>query len=129
LYFGLFNPMDEDGEAVADLYVAGGIRDTADWLSSVSEHWFPEGRYARSELLARAYDLAYAADGRLENEAEYPVVLGFGVFAAKHLSQALAPQLLAGGRSELWVAAGFDSGDVLTLGTLTPAGLLLSPAW
>ncbi|BDG04795.1 hypothetical protein [Anaeromyxobacter oryzae] len=129
LYFGLFNPVYDDGEPVADVYVAGGIYGSGDWLSSVSEHWFPEGRYAHSELLAQVYRTAYASEGSLGNDAEYPLVLGFGVLAAKHLCQDLGQQLLARGRTELWIAAGFDSGDVLTLGRLTPSGLAISPAW
>lgn len=128
LYFGLFNPASEDGVPSADIYVAGAIHGPGEWLADVGEHWWPVGRYAHSDLLDRVYRIAYG-EGGLENEAEYPVLLGFGVLAAKRLCQELSGQLLTGGRTELWIAAGWESGDILTLGRLTPAGLALSPAW
>jgi hypothetical protein len=129
LYFGLYNPVYGDDGPVADMYVAGGIHDSGDWLTSVRAHWFPEGRYAHSELLAQVYRVANSSEGSLGSEAEYPLVLGFGVLATKHLCQAFAEQFLSGGRDVLWITAGFDSGDVLTLGKLTPTGLAMSPAW
>jgi hypothetical protein len=130
IYFGLFNPQYDDDEGpVADIYVAGGIYGDDDWLSAVSQHWWANGRYARSQLLAQIYRIAYESPSSLGNNAEYPLVLGFGVFAAKHLCLSIKPRLLGGGGGSRWITVGFESGDVLTLGQLSASGLALSLTW
>jgi hypothetical protein len=95
----------------------------------VSQHWWANGRYARSQLLAQIYRIAYESPDSLGNNAEYPLVLGFGVFAAKHLCLSSKPKLLGGGGGSRWITVGFDSGDLLTLGQLSASGLALSLAW
>jgi hypothetical protein len=73
IYFGLFNPQYDDDEGpVADIYVAGGIYGDDDWLSAVKKHWWPNGRYARSQLLAQVYRIANESPSSLGNNAEYP---------------------------------------------------------
>ncbi len=130
IFFGLFNPQYSDNEGtVADIYVAGGIYGDNDWLSEVSQNWWPDGRYAHSQLLAQVYRIAYESPSGLANDMEYPVVLGFGVFATKWLCQATKAKLF-GRRSESFhVAVGFDSGDVLTLGELSTSGLTPILRW
>jgi hypothetical protein len=95
IYFGLFNPQYDDEGPVADIYVAGGIYGDDDWLPAVKKHWWPNGRYARSQLLAQLYRIAYESPSSLGNNAEYPLVLGFGVLAAKHLCLAIKSKLSA----------------------------------
>jgi len=130
IYFGLFNPQYDDNEGpVADIYVAGGIYGDDDWLSAVRQHWWPNGRYARSQLLAQIYRIAYESPSSLGNSAEYPLALGFGVLAAKHLCLAIKPKLLGERGGSRWITVGFDSGDVLTLGQLSASGLALSLTW
>jgi hypothetical protein len=129
IYFGLFNPQYDDDGPVADIYVAGGIYGDDDWLPAVRKHWWPNGRCARSQLLAQVHRVAYQSPDSLGNNAEYPVVLGFGVLAAKHLCLAIKPKLLGGRGGSRWITVGFDSGDVLALGQLSASGLALAPTW
>ena len=121
IYFGLFNPT-YSSVTVADLYVAGGVVSDGEWIPAVRNHWWPERRYARSQLLAQLYRVAYRSARGLGNDAEYPLALGFAVLAAKQLAPALP-------RKNVVIAAGFDSGDILTLGRLSTKGLAMSPAW
>lgn len=121
IYFGLFNPT-YSGVTTADLYIAGGVVSDGEWLPKVRNHWWPERRYARSKLLAHLYGVAYRSERGLGNDAEYPLALGFAALAAKHLASALPVK-------NALITAGFDSGDVLTLGRLSKKGLTLSPAW
>lgn len=130
IFFGLFNPQYDDDEGpVADIYIAGGIYGDDDWLSAVKEHWWPNGRYARSQLLAQLYRIAYESPSSVGNNAEYPLVLGFGALAAKHLCLALKLKMVGERGGSRWIAVGFDSGDVLTLGQLSASGMALSLTW
>src|SRR5688572_1552364 len=88
-WFGLFNPVRTNGrsrEVVTDLYVAGArqfeLDGNADW--AVSPEYFPEGRYANSNVLATIYRIAYAKDG-LGNDAEQFLCLGYASFAVKQI--------------------------------------------
>ena len=61
LWFGLFLPVDRSGRVAIGLYVGGSKRfdrkdDTFDWASSLE--YFPEGRYADSQVLKDVYDLS-----------------------------------------------------------------------
>ena len=125
LWFGLFNPYTSDDEPSADIYVCGSQRfdpnpDSYDW--AVDPYWWPEDRYARSTVLAEIYRIAYRKKG-LENDAEYPLCLGYGAFAVRELLGMIDPKLLLGKSDELGIAVGFDSGDFILLGRLTAAGL------
>src|SRR4029450_12873709 len=70
LWFGLFEPVKVDGqnrETVADFYISGAVRFVLDggidW--AVRPKYFPEGRYANSEVLAAIYRAAYGKLGGL----------------------------------------------------------------
>lgn len=125
LWFGLFNPVLPDGSATADIHVSGSAAfdaddDTFEWAADID--YVPVNAEAKSQVLAHIYEWAHRSDTALHNVAEYPLALGFAAFA---ISQALrsvsnVPAALA----NVGVAVGFDSGDGLLLGRLTPHGFV-----
>ena len=81
-------------------------------------------------MLAETYRIAYRQGalvaeqkGCLGNDAEYPLVLGYGGFAVRELIGQIEPSLLLGKSDSLGVAVGLDSGDFVLLGELTKSGL------
>jgi hypothetical protein len=139
LWFGLFNPCPDGRTPVADIYVCGSERfdpDPHDNGWAVRPEWFPDGREAESAVLADIYRLAYRTaarvaeqKGALGNDAEFPLVLGYGAFAVRELFARLDPVLFLGDSDSLGVAVGFDSGDFVVFGALTADGLApLDPA-
>jgi hypothetical protein len=125
LWFGLFNPISDSGETLADIYVSGSTRFDPDPRSNewaVQPEWWPESRYAESEVLADVYRIAYRPDG-LGNDAEYPLCLAYGALAVREALRSLPTALILGAVPSLGVAVGFDSGDFVLLGELTRNGL------
>jgi HEAT repeats len=132
LWFGLFNPCPDGRTPVADIYVCGSERfdpDPHDNSWAVGPDWWPAARCANSAVLADIYRIAYRQGSRvteqnacLGNDAEYPLVLGYGVFAVRELLGQVEA-LLPGRAESLGVAVGFDSGDFVLLGELTSGGL------
>ncbi len=133
LWFGLLNPCPDGRTPVADIYVCGSERfdpDAHDNSWVVSPDWWPDARYANSAVLAETYRIAYRQGARiaeqkgcLGNDAEYPLVLGYGGFAVRELLGQVEPSLVLGRSDSLGVAVGFDSGDFVLLGELTKGGL------
>jgi hypothetical protein len=124
LWFGLFNPI-YGAKTVADIYVCGSDRfepDPNDSEWAVGPTWWPENRYAHSTILTEIYRIAYRKNG-LGNDAEYPLCLGYGAFAVRHLLNTINPADFPDSVSGAGVAVGFDSGDFILLGRLTPDGL------
>ena len=81
-------------------------------------------------MLADIYRIAYRQGARvaeqkgcLGNDAEYPLVLGYGAFAVRELLGQVEPPLVLGGSASLGVAVGFDSGDFVLVGRLVRDGL------
>lgn len=126
LWFGLFNPIDADGQTTADIYAAGGIYDAEDPDWNIDPQWWPEGRYARSTMLARIYDIAYDEAGGLGNDAEYALCLAYAALLVRHLGQVTVPDILVGGADRRVLVTGFDSGDFIHIGMATGNGLKLS---
>ena len=119
LWFGLFNPCNEDDEPSADIYICGAERFDATSNSNewaVNPIWWPEGRYAESKVLADIYRIAYEEDDGLGNVAEYPLCLGYGAFVVREILGKVEPVLSFGGSPSVEVAVGFDSGDFILLG-------------
>lgn len=133
LWFGLFNPCPDGHTPVADIYVCGSERfdpDPHDNSWAEGPDWWPDARYADSEVLADIYRFAYREGGRVEeqeeclgNDAEYPLVLGYGAFAVRELLGRVEPALVLGRSDSLGIAVGFDSGDFVLLGRLLRDGL------
>jgi hypothetical protein len=133
LWFGLFNPCPDGRTPVADVYVCGSERfdpDPDDNSWAIGPDWWPDLRYANSAVLADIYRIAYGhgpgmfdPKGRLANDAEYPLVLGYGALAVNDLLRQIAPALILGQSDAVGIAVGFDSGDFILLGELTTGGL------
>jgi hypothetical protein len=124
LWFGMFNPYYDD-EPVADLYVCGSNRfdlDPMNFAWATGPLWWPEHRYAHSEIMAAIYRIAYQEHG-LGNDAEYSLCLGYGAFAIRDLLNALDPSLILDCAGPVGVAVAFDSGDGILLGRMGAAGL------
>lgn len=133
LWFGLFNPCPDGRTPVADIYVCGSKQfdpdpDANGW--AVGPDWWPDGRNATSEVLADLYRLAYRQsvrrseqDAALGNDAEYPLVLGYGALAVREMLTRLDPVLFLGESDAIGVTVGFDSGDFVVIGELTEGGL------
>lgn len=129
LWFGLFNP-SYNGQPVADIYVSGSERfDTANNLWAADAEWWPAARYARSAVMADIYRIAKRPgssgaewESSLGNDAEYPLCLGYGVFAVRELLGRVGPSLILGESPSVGVGVGFDSGDWIRLGQFGPSG-------
>lgn len=134
LWFGLFNPCPDGKTPVADVYVCGSERfepDPNDISWAERPEWWPEGRYAKSTVLADIYRIAYRQGGEfgeqesaLGNYAEYPLCLGYGAFAIREVLGEVEPDLLLTCSASLGVALGFDGGDFVMLGQLVRDGQL-----
>jgi hypothetical protein len=113
LWFGLVNPV-RNGSATLDLYGATSPEYDANGLAWAERVGRSTRCFAGSRVLAEIYSCAYGADNSLENDAEYPLGLGFGAMAARSILEA-SP--LTGPLDQIAGAAiGFDSGDFLYLG-------------
>jgi hypothetical protein len=127
LWFGLFEPVKVHGqnrETVADFYVAGARQFTLDGSQgwAVSPAYFPEGRYANSEVLAAIYRAAYGNPGGLGVDAEQFLCLGYVAFALKFILADVDPGLILSSADPVGVAAGWDSGDPYYFGFMTRDG-------
>lgn len=125
LWFGLCNPTD-DGKVWADMYVGSVAQYAADdeelgWLWK-GEHHYPDDAYAHSTSLRSIYEIGYTGDSGLGNDAEWPLGLAFGAFAARSLLRGQSARLVASSAKRIGVAVGFDSGDMLKIGELTERG-------
>jgi hypothetical protein len=116
LWFGLFTPVYDDGEARADAYVRGCKFDPVDPDWACTALWKPHGTYAHCDLLREVHRIAYGTPEGLGVDAEYPSVLGFTALsvAAWARSSAAAGAALARPRRQLVV--GFDEGDMIHVG-------------
>ncbi len=125
LWFGLCNPT-EDGKVWADMYVGSVAQYAADdeelgWLWKGERH-YPDDAYAHSSSLRSIYEIAYSGDSGLANDAEWPLCLAFGAFAARSLLRGHSTRLVASIATRIGVVVGFDSGDMLKIGELTERG-------
>jgi len=117
IWFGLNNPV-RGGAASADVYIAAGpafSSDSLDWAQELT--LFSRHRYLLSPVLASIYAVAYSSKRALGNDAEYPLVLGYGAMLARAALELNAlPALM---KSVKGAAVGFDSGDSLILGSFS----------
>ena len=100
---------------------------------AVGPEWWPDGRYARSSVLADIYRIAYPSSAaprsrpsdhrRLQNDAEFPLCLGYAALAVHALLGQIDPATILRASRSLGIAVGFDSGDFILLGQLTAEGL------
>lgn len=132
LWFGLFNPIRGE-EATADMYASGGVEDPEDRERGFPYEltWTPEAADATSEALDAIYKIAYRGgiddEGWTEglgNDAEHPLCLSYGCLAVRWLVTSLPSDLLVGAAEERAIEVGYDSGDLLRIGTVDRHGLI-----
>ncbi len=117
-WFGLFNPVLDNGETSCGLYVSGSTSfdpedETAEWAVPTGDSYLPEGRYAHSRVLGDAYRLVNK--NGVADIGEYVLCLGYASLAVRTISRSLSPKLLLGRRKSRAIAVGFDSGDFIIL--------------
>lgn len=117
LWFGLNNPVVQ-GNDTADIYIAASENfdgSSLDWACNAE--FYPSAGNLHSIGLTAIYKLAYNSRNGLQNDAEYPLVLAYGAMLARtaleslNIASASLPMLKG-------AAVGFDSGDLLFLGTV-----------
>jgi len=114
-WFGLYNPVFDDGRVSCCLYVSGSTRfDEADWACWADDSYAPDGRYADSKVLDEIYSLTN--EKGVGDIGEYVLCLGYACLAVKHLCETIPSELLFGSRGTRAVAVGFDSGDEILIG-------------
>jgi len=138
LWFGLCNPI-RDGEPTSDLAVRG-FAVHPDGAGPIT--WEPSNAEAGSEVLAQIHALAHpqgegagAGDASGEDEhdeddesgddAEGALCLADAGLVLRTLAGELAPELFVGQATERELLFGFDSGDIIRLGTISRDGLRL----
>jgi len=116
LWFGLFTPAYDDGEARADVYVRGCKFDPVDPDWACTALWKPRGTHAHSELLRDVHRIAYGWRGGLRVDAEYPSVLGFTALSVAAWARSSAAAAAPVTRRRRQLVVGFDEGDMIHVG-------------
>ncbi len=123
-WFGVYNPVVDD-EASCGFYVSGATEDytpdTLDWACWMEGTYLPQGRYAPSQFLPALYRTAQGVEGA-ELLGEYTLCLGYVWLAVMAMARSLEPRLFLGSAEERPIAAGFDDGDNILLGTVRKTG-------
>lgn len=116
LWFGLFMPVYDDGEARSDVYVHGCKFDPVDGDWACTPLWKPRGAYAHSDLLREVHRIAYGTAQGLGVDAEYPAVLGFAALSVAAWARASAAAGATIVRQRRQLVVGFDAGDMIHVG-------------
>jgi hypothetical protein len=116
-WFGIFEEVGPDGRAFARLYLAGSEsyedKQGSDWACSLA--YFPQGRYADSQVLRSMSGILSTANEEIAWLGSYVLPLGYASLAVAEACRQLPQDLLLGTRTSRAVAVGFDSGDFITL--------------
>ena len=125
-WFGLFET-EIDDEPAYSLYISGSPKeydeDDSDWAVFQPDSYLPEDRYASSPALA-ALEQALKKDDKITLLGEYCLVLGYGALAVQYAITKLnlSNSTFAVPKKPRPVIVGFDEGDYLGLGEITPKG-------
>ena len=126
LWFGLFNPVENDGDASCDLRVHADVYDPDDeW--AIYGRWQPDDEGARSSALRDIYRIAYRSDrpDHLGNDAEYPLCLGYAGLAIRTILSGPGANDLFSGADARVAVVGWDDGDSILIGTLSRTGFAI----
>ena len=123
-WFGMFNPV-VDGETTCGIYVAGSNTfdaddDSFEWACDPA--YFPNRRYAQSQVLDEIYRRVKSAKGDVPSYGEYVLCLGYAGLTVKSLAQKAVTEVWLGSKKQRAVAVGFDSGDGFLLGEIRKTG-------
>jgi hypothetical protein len=118
-WFGLFNPVLEDGKPGCALYISGSTQfdpndDTGEWAVWGDDSYLPQNRYVSSEILHNIYRCNPGND-RISGIVINLLILGYSSLVVKEIIHAINPKLLLGKSKRRDIAVGFDSGDFITL--------------
>lgn len=127
-WFGLFNPVI-NGKSTCGLYAAGtetfdGKDEDFEWACDPT--WFPNGRYAESQVLIAISKQLNRADETVSSY-EYVLCLGYAGLVVTHLAETLSLSEWLGETSSRALAIGFDSGTGILLGSFTKQGWKPNP--
>lgn len=115
LWFGMFNPILDDGRPTCQVYLAGSTRfdksePYSDWQCG-PEYW-PNGRYANSEILTAIYRMFESIEDEVNYLGEGCLCQGyFACVIANWCGSPLADSLMGADRQRA-ITMGFDSGDM-----------------
>jgi hypothetical protein len=129
LWVGLFHPIRDalnphkEMETVTDFYIAGSpafeLDTAANWASCPA--YFPEGRYAESEVLSAIHRIMYEKSYLFGDAFEF-LCPAYVAYTIKHLFKEVNGDLIVEPGKSVGVAIGWDAGDALYIGTLTSKG-------
>jgi hypothetical protein len=134
IWIGIVNYGTENDE-YSDMYFSAGTLCNDEKLDMNWTHqlqYFPKAGFANSSALRSIYKIAKDI-GDAESDsgnhypstdfghvAEYTCCLSYAAFAVKYIFQEVDSTLISNGGQSSCIAVGFDSGDALFLGRLTP---------
>jgi len=128
-YFGLGEFQDRSGVEFADLYFGLMSKyDPADsqseWLHSKPRH-YPDNAYLKSKALKQGGLVCNqeATPPGLSTPGHICFSVGFAALLLRHVLDGDVYRLVAG-TARIGVVTGFDGGDLLRLGEITPHGFL-----
>ena len=122
LWFGLFNPCDDDGEASCQVYLGGSTgfdpqSESDEWVCDLS--YFPDGRYANSKILPEIYrHVDPIEEDDIGCLGEAFLCHGFLALVVSNWCHGPMKAQLLGNAKQRAVALGHDSGDFYRMAVL-----------
>lgn len=118
LWFGLFNPVDDDGSGSSQMYHAGSRRfEQTDW--ACNPEYFPKSRYANSLVLPALHKTCEKLKGDGPYLGDLVLCHGYVCLVLSRWSRGPLRELLLGAAKARAVAFGHDSGDVYVVDRIT----------
>jgi hypothetical protein len=122
-WFGLNNPVLNDGETTCCLYLSGSVKfdandQTAAWACLNDDSYLPKDSYAKSEVLHQMYFLSNQQD--VGDVGEYMLCLGYACLAILSALKSVDGRFLLDLSGRRPVAVGYDSGDFFFIETKGP---------
>jgi hypothetical protein len=122
LWFGLHNPVLDDGEPSCQMYMGGSSgfdpsSSSNEWVCQLS--WLPEGRYSPSEVLRELYrPVESVTANRVSYLGEPFLCHGYLAFVVSHWCNGPMRASLLGKAPVRAVVIGHDSGDFYRMAVL-----------
>jgi hypothetical protein len=120
-WFGLFNPLLENGETTCGLYLCGSDRfdiNDSDGSWACDPEYFPEGRYA-SSILSSIYRTSYDESKDTGELAEFVLCLGYSCLVVSCWCQGPLKAELMNSVPSRGIVVGFDGGANILISLLT----------
>ena len=122
-WFGLNNPVLNDGETSCCLYLSGSVQfdmndQTAAWACLSDDSYLPRDSYAKSTILHEMYYLTNQHE--VGDLGEYMLCLGYACLAILSALKTVDGRFLLNLSGRRPVAVGFDKGDFFFVETKGP---------